>query len=94
MKFAKYSWGYDEEGNEKYAIVQPLEDDSEEVKRVRIEAHIDPNDDGYIGGAWGKIVYGSSCKYEKKGNIFYFRNMEVSDLDTDKVLKEHFVGLI
>ena len=93
MKFVKYSWGNDKDGNERYVIVQPLDENNKEVKRIKEDVIID--DSFHKNCRWGKMIYGSSVKYTKSGNIYYFNDIKkITKLDTEEVMREHFVGLI
>ena len=94
MKFAKYSWGYNNDDKEKYAIVQPLEDDCEEVKRILEEGFI-TDSAVRVNCHWAKMIYGTNAKYSKAGAILYFTNVKkITELDEDEVMNENFVGLI
>lgn len=97
-KFQKISWGFDEnDGHEKYVIIQRLnETDPEMIKYLEENGHLTETlkreSEPYV---WGKLVYGSSAQYEKSGRIFWFRQASnITNLDTEEVLKEHFTGLI
>lgn len=95
-KFVKYSWGYNEDGSEKYAIVQPLDEDDPQVKEIREDILGGLEDPTILNNKlWAKMVYGSSVKYDKVGRILMFSNIkEITELDTKEVLREHFVGLL
>jgi len=92
-KFIRINYGLDEEdGHERYVIIQPLSNDHPEVLRIHGEyPTIDPDN----GGMWGRLVYGSRVKYEKSGRVFRFCDADdITELDEDEVMDEHFVGLI
>ena len=93
-KFYKYSWGFRDDGREKYVIVQPLDSNCEEVQKIK-ESGIISDCALHKNCHWGKLVYGSNVKYSRTGRIFYFRDVKtITVLDTNEVMEEHFTGLL
>ena len=96
-KYTKFWWG----NPKKYVIGQLLDELGPEVqKRIGTPEGEDPKEfitSEYGERVWMKILYGSTCGYTKVGNIEYIKktlDLQMEDLDTDQVVKDHFVGLL
>jgi len=94
MKFVKYSWGYGDDGKEKYVIVKPVAANDPEVIKIIEECNYEGSLD-LEDRFWGYVIYGSKTKYEKAKRLMMFSSVKtVTNLNVDDVMKEHFVGLL
>jgi len=89
-KFFKYSWKNKYGTSDGFAIVQ-------ELSKSEMDSFLAENKYTQLTEITtiGKLIYGSTCLYEKSGRIFVFNNVDrIEELDPDFVANEHFVGLL
>ena len=89
-KFFKLSWGYRDDGKERFAIVSSLSDSWKEKHPEYVEGIV-PNENSM----WATFIYGSNRGCDKKGTILFFSNIkEITEISPKEIGEKYFVELL